>query len=855
MIHRRIRALGAVAAVTIGTFVLPAHGAGWSGTAQIVLENALPMDGTPRRPNGRQHQDVHITLTCADGAFRNNGWAYVPAMPGVEHPLRVTASRTDGAAAHLVMTVDLRHQLPQFWGGTATYTLDLQLDEGSIRGTYAGKIDTPDAKARLAAWRKLGGDSASVPIAGVRAGETASLLHLARKRPTDPAPRPIAVTGELHAAAPAAKAVDGPLLPVPAKSGAALTAAQVEAAAKDASPGATAAAWAALARAGDKDAAGKALESARAAIAATGKDWRAVEDLAGVAVAYDLAKDAWPADARQQIASHLAAEAIAIAALQEGMHFARNGRIGPVGGAYDPRLAAVRAAAGLAALAVKDDVSGAAAEDVKAALEVSARTVRRYLQTGIGPRGASCGNTGTDEALEIVLPFVQAMRRATGEDLAIETGASWIAAWTIASDGQMLGVAHDNIPTWLHAAAGVAEPSHRAAIAWYAQQNGIAPRTPWQLLLAAMNATTEPPMPPALPLVLHDTGMHAVVARSGWTAMSFVTASELGAGAPEAAFMRGHFSVSGLGRQWIAPVRAPRGTFRWPAASDCNVMQVWQSETTNRGAAEAYGGGKLARVRAGREGMLSVAMTTQGFREAGSEEEIEDTKAWRTLGVDYSGASGAPAVIALVEGTDGLFDRQQVWEIELGDVPADAVKIDGMRFTVAPPGSKATMQGTFLYPSTVHLEYFRPKDSTHGRLRAYRQKPGEHSLEALMKRMDERLDAKIQAMLNDEVNTIEVDKFDLRLEDENVAENERVQRTNEVLYLKLLKETSSVKMGAPDRKGRAKGNLVVIMTIQEGPPPAVRVLDSSDPALVSVGGQKITYREYLLEFSKIGGAK
>jgi hypothetical protein len=218
--------------------------------------------------------------------------------------------------------------------------------------------------------------------------------------------------------------------------------------------------------------------------------------------------------------------------------------------------------------------------------------------------------------------------------------------------------------------------------------------------------------------------------------------------------------------------------------------------------------------------------------------------------VDYSGVSGAPAMLMMVEGAVGLMDRQQVWEIDVGDVGAQSVKIDGLTFEVKRPGSKGSLKGTFLYPTTVFIQYAPPKDGAGGRIRAFREKPGEKSLDALWKKIDAKLDAQIDAMLKDQDSNIDPAKFDLPLEEENTALKERLQRQNEIVYVKLLRETSSVKMGAPDRRPRAKGNLVVVLTVQEGAAPAVKLLDTKTEALVQVGDQQVTYRENLIEFAR-----
>jgi hypothetical protein len=89
----------------------------------------------------------------------------------------------------------------------------------------------------------------------------------------------------------------------------------------------------------------------------------------------------------------------------------------------------------------------------------------------------------------------------------------------------------------------------------------------------------------------------------------------------------------------------------------------------------------------------------------------------------------------------------------------------------------------------------------------------------------------------------------------NVKEREkkrraRLQAQGKVLFNKLYRHVSSVKMGGGDRAPKAQNSSIVVLTVQTGEPPAVRVTPRDSEALLSVGKQPVFYREYLITFGK-----
>ena len=79
------------------------------------------------------------------------------------------------------------------------------------------------------------------------------------------------------------------------------------------------------------------------------------------------------------------------------------------------------------------------------------------------------------------------------------------------------------------------------------------------------------------------------------------------------------------------------------------------------------------------------------FRESG-------IRGWRAVGVDYSGASGVPCLLVLVDKIEG--GKRKIWRWPLDKV-ADNGTVDGNSFTVRQ--GDATLRGTFVSPGNLKL--------------------------------------------------------------------------------------------------------------------------------------------------------
>ena len=151
-------------------------------------------------------------------------------------------------------------------------------------------------------------------------------------------------------------------------------------------------------------------------------------------------------------------------------------------------------------------------------LQLSLRSVRRYLTVGIGSEGAPIGHSAHDEMLEIVVPFIIAWERLSaqggqsnqssqsGQNLAAGTGLERTGAWLALTDG--IGLRSDHFNTWLSFSRLVARDQDQSLLAWYAQQYPARPQNLWQhtwqavqenTLTASEYATPQAPLIPMIP--------------------------------------------------------------------------------------------------------------------------------------------------------------------------------------------------------------------------------------------------------------------------------------------------------------------------------------------------------------------
>ncbi len=884
------------------------------GVLSVRLDQAVPFaaEGLPRGD-----LDIVLDVAFEDGRAAPAAWAHLPALPAAEHPARVQAAQMTEGGWHLEVEVRVRDVLPLTTGGTARFRVDLERHGTRIHGTYRGDATGLSDAEGLALWRERGGRGRPAFRGGLKSGTTRSVTRLPARyygvggtvgqpvrasatwqapRPdvADDLARPRLLFGADAADALVARAAEG--LPgayldrtralLAGDAGLVLVASAGRYTGR-------AAGWAMVHRlsgaAGDAarsaELARRALDAAETAAGrsraagdlAVDPPLDAARRLAGLAVAYDLAAEAWPEDLAADVRMHLATWAVRVGG--QGPHvtldeaaYGADRLLGEPAGPYDLRLATVRAAAGLAALAVwgeaLPEAAGLSRDDVRAGLAVARRTVRRFLRTAFGDEGAGTGQHGLGDAMEIVGPFVAAWRRVTGEDMAAGTGAARAARWGIATWGRD-ATSDGAAPCggWLVAGLPLAPPEHKALVRNYLATTGWTPATPWQGVLGVAFAPAGDASPdgPAqeglLPPAALDRHAGACVLRGGRDPGRDAMLVFRGAGGvPAAAGARGHVSLTALGRTWVSALGGADGdAFAWPAAARANCLRIHESLLNDRRAAVPTGPGRLTRVQARRDGAGSVGMLAHGFREVRPGRlggGLEDAQAWRTVGFDASGASGAAAVVVTVGGAVGLADRQRVWEMEVGPVAADRVTVDGRRFVVRPAGSAATLVGTMVYPPSGHIEYVPPAGGRGGRVRCHMTKPTPSNQQLLERSLEEAAEA-IERMTRDAGGGDDAEpdpdaEIDLTfiLEEPDPDREARLQEEGKTVLNKLYRHTSSIKMGGGDRFPKAASSCIVVLTVQDGPAPEVTVLGADDEALLRVGPLRVRYEEYLLTFEE-----
>jgi len=861
------------------------------GVLSVELEWGVPFHASDQNL-GRRPLPLTVDITFRDGKARQRAWAYIPATPALEHEATITKAEVSDEAIHLEFDVTFKNDIPRYLGGSGSYVVHLQRLGTMIEGTYEGKTHAYSSpretlmKDKQRFWIRLGGKTAEQWRGHVSSGHVTSYTHVTTEGWGNAKNRKIVATAVLHphprsvAGHVAVKAQEHPRLLVRAsevdalrKRAASDDKAMVDAIRRTLSSGDTgnaapgvkrqcagfeAAGYATLyLLQGDKADADRAADAANRAMqrlgATTGADF--ARELAGLAVAYDHACNGWTDAQRREVRDALFNRAWPMLAVEEydsiaESPFASGGVIGVVHGAHDHRLATIRAAAGIALLAIdRDDQIDH--DRTQLGLTIVERSLRRWSRAAIGSNGSGNGNYGFDEALEMALPFYLVFANAVGRDLTADVNIAKAPLWGMFTRGLAFNQQGTFVSGyWLPFGFPLMDDADRAVAAWYLNQHPYQPANPFHaaVALATLRRNIGPQPPTKRRLVQIDDRMGAYVMRSGWNdASDFVTIFEFGRGASSADALRSHFSVYGLGREWIHRHHEPFGSFKWPDHEDLNVMQVNEALTVPQGDAVPQGDGYLGRIRASRDGSASVSMHSGGYASAendsSEDEQLEGSKSYRTLGVDYSKRSGADALVVLVDSTTGVRKRQRVWEVNLGDIPASQVKIEGPTFLVKPSDTKATMAGSVLFPETMKIEYIPPKDGKSGRLRIHVPKPGKSTTAMLESSIEQGTAA------SGDPDALELpDEFKIDLNKGKYdwsSHRNAARRVAKFLY----KYTSSTKMGGGDRGPKVAGSVVVVLTIQNGPPPKVEALaDLEGDAFIQVGPQKVRWAEWLVKF-------
>ncbi len=857
-------------AVTIGLAATmfavgaPAAGETPTGHIEMVLENALPYVGD-RHTRNHLH-DLNITCTIGDGHVDANAWAWSPACPAVEHPAVVTEGKLTADALELTLTIDVKPVLPRFRGGKGVVTLSLRRDGNQLLGSYDANFVAPTPKELNEWWRSIGGGRDCPATAGLRTHRTHSVLRVPRRfsGAGGDAAQPVVARGAIKLSQPHNGTRGGLLLPDAKPPLAGDRARHVVKVLTD-EPNDPLSLGVAHRVRPEQGSADRAHKAGLATLAALETGWQERtltpltfgRRLAHAAAALDLCGSEWNKKQRDAYAAKLVTWA------RRGMMHRTPESIDDVppadfllrqaDGAFDAKIAVVRAAQGLAALVAHR--AGQPTTDTHDPRATARRSVQRYAETAFGRNGAPIGQHGLTEALQIIAMYVHAESRHPGAGVAADTGLTRVGKWGwvtrgMGIDGKRLSKNAD----WLPAATLLANGKLAAELRG-AMEKAAAPASPSAAALAILAMANGPVgEAPHRPTAAIDRTVKSVVFNDQAAgATTLFHAAEV----PRiAARRRGHFTVSALGREWICTPDSP-APLAWPTARGSNALQVYRASITSRTGAAPLGAGRLMRVRSFDRGG-SVSMLAGGFQQLDEQgkptgkEVDDDTRIWRTLGVDTSGRCGAEMLLVTVGGATGLKDRHRVWEINVGDLPAEHVSIQGRTFTIAPPDANATLTGTMIYPPTGYITYRPPADGLSGRIRCAMTPPGKTNEQMLQDSMAAKLNEvrKLAEGIDwEDPNAIELEieaPFDIPKE--TSKDPVKDQADAQAVLNKLFRHTSSTKMGGGDRFLRAIAGCVVVLTIQTGEAPSVVVAPKDARELLTVGDVRVRYREHLITF-------
>ena len=237
--------------------------------------------------------------------------------------------------------------------------------------------------------------------------------------------------------------------------------------------------------------------------------------------------------------------------------------------------------AGLAAWKASGERSVTAPRGLKIAL----RTIRRYLDGYMGEHGWLVGNSDLDEASEVLLAFAHHARTALGWDLAAGPGEG--LGWTplLAMADGMSRWRNDRGPgtLWLPVGFSLVPGPYRGAVSWFCAREGAfyeqrLGHTPIYVFVNQPWAT--PPEPPdgRLPLALEDKKLGGFVFRNGWDAKACYALLESARLPNRACALGGEFAVYGFGVPWVRRSYFGGGTayyFNQGATNSVTIERTW----------------------------------------------------------------------------------------------------------------------------------------------------------------------------------------------------------------------------------------------------------------------------------------
>lgn len=428
--------------------------------------------------------------------------------------------------------------------------------------------------------------------------------------------------------------------------------------------------------------------------------------VAGVALAYDLCYNAWDEEQVGKVSRWLAAQANL---LIKGDSPKNGWNSNP----WSNWNARARGAAGLAALAILDEPAHFFAQppDSERLYKLAERNLQRYLTTALGNRGFGTeGDHYTTEVLVLtVLPFLQAGRKVMGRDLVRGSGAEWVLPQyllrAVPQAGELAIPAYGRYRRYeggslFAVGLGTVSPEFLpGAIAFFDRYLGLAGdgsfgiNSPYQAAYALAAYREVPPRNPVAVFdrVLVDEEKGFYLFRDRWqdrndfVASIYLKQQPLGGSwsFPDV----GSFRIWGLGGRWANP--GPSEGQEEPE----NVVVMPRTRPWRRSQEVVF----QSRL----DGSGIVSLRTDDIFRKNSDPPV-GLGLLRSLAVDYSGASGAPALFAVADRFLGSVTAEEFKEKRWVMHTEGKVSIAGQSFTIE-GANGATMQGTFIAPAPVQI--------------------------------------------------------------------------------------------------------------------------------------------------------
>ena len=334
---------------------------------------------------------------------------------------------------------------------------------------------------------------------------------------------------------------------------------------------------------------------------------------------------------------------------------------------YTPQIHAMESAAcdrATAALASEDPQHNELLRNAHALV----RSVQRDSSSEVGADGWRAW-----EAQETLLPLLLALRNATGADLAKDTPIANLLPLAVRLRGHSGDRAFDYMVS-----QGVAfmPAEHRPIARWYLDRYGLGIRRPLDAAIAlSTHHFTEKPRHPResfkLAGMFANYGIHCF--RSGWEGSGDVlTMIETGDATHTSPYVAGNLTLHGLGRAWICA----RSGDDFADANNLSIREIYPTRHASvlHTSYAADGSGALSFDLTGLRAGKLIDEKKMRIDFAAGDPGIAIRRAFA---VDYSGASGSPALLVIVDRVGGAAFREKTWRYDLGDIHEPGRPNDG----------------------------------------------------------------------------------------------------------------------------------------------------------------------------------